>query len=158
VPKHLQVFFKTFVWAVSYYVYLLMEVLNVRTFTVWITSNLWATWGWTISCSRMMSAKLTDISSWSWYATFGVSDSDATQHETRSGVPHCPSDPVWTNPPLGAPPLSSALCCSHTSYSPENCTVLDKCLLLYLQRQICSCSIYTATAAPLTDCGCTCLV
>jgi hypothetical protein len=151
-------FFKTYVWVVSYYMYLLMYVLNVRTFLVWITSNLWVTWGWTISCSRTMSVKLMDIRSWSWYATFEVSDSDTMQYEARSRVPQRPSDPVWKNSPHSAPPLSSALCCSYTSYSPGKCTVLDKCLLVYLQSQMCSCSIYTATATPLTDCGCTCLI
>jgi hypothetical protein len=150
---------------------LLIDVLNVRTFTKWIISNLWATWGCTLTCSRIMSVKLTelivvrnfwsvwqwyyavrskkrgpslslwscldkltDISSWSWYATFEVSDSDTTHYEARSGVPHCPSDPVWTNSPHSAPPLSSAVCCSHTSYSPDNCTLLDKCLLVYWQK------------------------
>jgi hypothetical protein len=135
-----------------------MEVQNIRTFMLWITSNLWATWGWTISCSRMMSVRLLDISSWSWYATSEVSDSATMQYEARSGVPHCASDPVWTNSPHGAPPLSCALSCPHSSYSPDNCTVLNKCLLACLPSQMCSCSIYTATAAPLTACGCTSLI
>jgi len=54
---------------------------------------------------RMMSVKLMDISSWLWYTNFEVSDSDTMQYEARSRVPHCLSDPVWTNSPHGAPPL-----------------------------------------------------
>jgi hypothetical protein len=121
--------------------YLLIRVLMVGTFMVWTTSNLWATCGWTISCGRM-SARLLDFDSWYWYATFAVSGSGTMQYKAKSRVPRCPKDPVWTNSSHGTPPLS--------------CTVLDKCLLVCLHSQMCTCSSYTAIA--LTDFSCTSLI
>jgi hypothetical protein len=58
-----------------------------------------------------------------------------------------PYGPVWMDSPPGTPSLSCAVQSSTQAIHPVNCTVLNKCVSVYLPSQMCSCAIYTAMAA-----------
>jgi hypothetical protein len=66
-----------------------------------------------------------------------------------------PSDPGWTDSPVGTPSFSWAIMSFVPATCPVGCTALHKCLPVRLQSQRHSCAIYLITGALQTDFSCT---
>jgi hypothetical protein len=66
-----------------------------------------------------------------------------------------PSDPCWTDSPVGTPFFICAIMSPVPATCPFGCTALHKCLLLRLSSQRRSCAIYLITAVPQRGFSCT---